>query len=181
MSATETFRPYTLAEHPDFTPEEVGRRFLKLIDSLKSFDELSSEHIRRVMQLPMANPPSDTDDGFLTMTLPESGWQYSFSYSIDAKFPRYTNAKFEFTNKKDDRADMGLVCGLDFNAYVAALKHMGFKEEHPTYDELGRLVDLFYSRGDVSIRILQERQADAPDEKLHHACVKIISVHRAGS
>ncbi|MFD0320406.1 hypothetical protein [Lysobacter gummosus] len=41
------YRPSTLAEHPELTPEEIGRRFLALIDSLKSFDELSGGAFKR--------------------------------------------------------------------------------------------------------------------------------------
>ncbi|HEX7801719.1 MAG TPA: hypothetical protein VF471_03045 [Pseudoxanthomonas sp.] len=198
------YRPHTLGEFAELTPEEVGRRFLNLIESLKSFDELSSDRVREVTQLPMVIPPSDTDDGFLTMSLPESGWQYSFSYSINAQYPRYTNAAIEFSNIKDDRADMAAVCGIDFNAYVSELKRMGFleREDMAQYDtvpplpvyidgdvngrvewsqaQFRRIPTYFFSRGNVIVSIRQQREADAPDAKLYHACVESIGISRAG-
>ncbi|MGO4262738.1 hypothetical protein AB4Y92_19340, partial [Lysobacter sp. TAB13] len=50
-------RPHTLEEFPELTPEEVGRRFLKLIDGLKSFDELSVERLQEVMRLRLTPSP----------------------------------------------------------------------------------------------------------------------------
>ena len=57
MSATDTFRPHTLAEYPELTPEEMGRLFLKLIDSLKSSNDLTLERLQAVMQLTMTSTP----------------------------------------------------------------------------------------------------------------------------
>ncbi|MBT2745784.1 MULTISPECIES: hypothetical protein [unclassified Lysobacter] len=175
------YQPSTLAEHPELTPEEIGRRFLKLADSLKSFDELSAERIDQVMQLPMVNTP-ETHGSFLTMSLPESGWQYSFSYSINPKYRELTNAKLEFHNEKEriDRGlleDMGPVCRLDYKAYDATLNDMGFKNETPTYDEIGRIVSLHYSRNNVHVQIAERREANSPESKLNHACVEFISIN----
>ncbi|MGO4263839.1 hypothetical protein AB4Y92_25050, partial [Lysobacter sp. TAB13] len=49
--------PHALEEFPELTPEEVGRRFLKLIDGLKSFDELSVERLQEVMRLRLTPSP----------------------------------------------------------------------------------------------------------------------------
>lgn len=126
------YQPSTLAEHPELTPDEIGRRFLKLIDSLKSFNELSTDRVRQVMRLPMVYA-SEEDGGFLAMTLPKFAWNYIFSYSVDPKYRRYTNAKFEFRHEKE-RVDVRLledispVCGMDFNAYEATRYERGIQE-----------------------------------------------------
>ncbi|MBT2748077.1 MULTISPECIES: hypothetical protein [unclassified Lysobacter] len=179
------YRPSTLAEHPELTPEEIGRRFLALIDSLKSFDELSGERVQKVMRLPLIRL-SEKDEGFLTMTLPDSAWRYSFGYGVDPKYRRYTNAVLEFINENERinsslLEDMEAVCGLDFNVYEAALTGMGFKRDDPgDYDELGRLLALQYLRNNVRVQIIPRREANAPDAKLNHACVSEISVHAFG-
>ena len=175
------YQPSTLAEHPELTPEEVGRRFLKLIDSLKSFDELSTDRVRQVMRLPMVYA-SEEDGGFLAMTLPKFAWNYIFSYSVDPKYRRYTNAKFEFRHEKERvdvrlLEDMSPVCSMDFNAYEAALTNAGFKNEHASYGELGQLLTLQYVRNDVRVQIMPRREANAPDSKLNRACVESISIH----
>jgi hypothetical protein len=179
------YRPGTLAEHPELTPEEIGRRFLALIDSLKSFDELSGERVQTVMRLPLTRP-SEKNEGFFSMLLPESNWQYVFSYTINEKHRSLRNAVFEFNNENEqtgDRAleDMEPVCGPDFNAYETALIGMGFKRDDPgDYDELGRLLALQYLRNNVRVQITPRREANTPDAKLNHACVKAISIHSFG-
>ncbi|MFD1299551.1 hypothetical protein ACFQ4Q_23270 [Lysobacter gummosus] len=175
------YRPSTLAEHPELTPEEIGRRFLALIDSLKSFDELSGGRVQEVMRLPLTRV-SEKDEGFLTMTLPGSAWRYSFSYGVNPKYRLLTNAVYEFHNENEqtgDRAleDMGPVCRLDFNAYEAALKGMSFTNEHASYGELGQLLALQYVRNDMRVQIIPRREANTPDTKLNHACVSSISIH----
>ncbi|ALN94085.1 hypothetical protein [Lysobacter gummosus] len=180
------YRPSTLTEHPELTPEEIGRRFLALIDSLKSFDELSGERVQKVMRLPLTRPPSEKDEGFFSILLPESNWRYVFSYTINEKHRSLRNAVFEFNNENEqtgDRAleDMEPVCGLDFNAYEAALIGMGFKRDDPgDYDELGRLLALQYLRNNVRVQIIPRREANTPDAKLNHACARAISIHAFG-
>jgi hypothetical protein len=175
------YQPSTLTEHPELTPEEIGRRFLKFIDSLKAFDELSGKRVDEVMRLPLTRL-SEKDEGFLTMTLSDSAWRYSFGYGINPKYRLLTNAVLEFHNEKE-RAnvqlveDMGPVCGLDFNSYETALTNMGFKNEHASYGELGQLLALQYVRNDVRVQIIPRREANTPDTKLSHACVSSISIH----
>jgi hypothetical protein len=178
---SRAYRPSTLEEHPELTPEEVGHRFLKLIDSLKSLDDISDERIQKTMRLPMVSTP-ETFGSFLTMSLPESGWQYSFSYRIDPKYRDSTNAKLEFHNEKEriDRSlveDMGPVCTFDFNAYEKSLHQIGFKSIDSTYDEIGRLIALHYMRDGIHVQIGERREANTPDGKLKHACVESISIN----
>lgn len=184
--ADDTYRPHTLDEFPELTPEEIGRRFLKLIDSLKSIDELSFERLQGAMQLRFTPTPA-THGGFFTMHLPESGWYYGLSY-YDVPGLDNKHAAYQFTNRpasqenNDDRADMAPVCGMDFYAYVAELKKMGYveREDLAQYDspmppaiydpktgkEVGfeerrffRLPGYTFSRGNVGVIIRERREA----------------------
>ena len=74
-----TYRPHTLDEYPDFTPAELGRRMLKLIDSLTSFDELSLARVQEVMRMPMHE--TDPNRYGFGMHLPASDWYCYISYS----------------------------------------------------------------------------------------------------
>ena len=202
MSATDTFRPYTLAEYPELTPEEMGRRFLKLIDDLKSFDELSLERLQEVMRLRLI-PLPESHGGSFTMHLPESSWYYGLSYYNNPQLSENKNATYHFINDKDRQgAEMTPVCGMDFNAYVSELKQFGFVEREdlaqydspmppPIYNAEGQQVGLaerrffrlpgyHFSRGDVGVVIRERREADMPDQKLHHACVESIRVGKGG-
>ncbi|MDS0832487.1 hypothetical protein [Xanthomonas citri] len=198
----DAYRPHTLDEFPELTPEEIGRRFLKLIDSLKTSSDLTLEHIQEVMRLRLT-PTPETHGCFFTIHLPESGWYYGVSYYDNPAMHR-KNASYSFINEARDQVrekglpDMAPVCGLDFNAYVMELKQMGFveREDFAQYDSpmppaiydpktgketfqerrFFRLPGYYFSRGDFSVLIRERREADAPDDKLHHACVEFISV-----
>jgi hypothetical protein len=175
------YRPSTLAEHPELTPEEIGRRLLRLIDSLKSFDELSDDRVRQMMRLPFVDA-TDEHGGFFAITLPTPNWLYGFIYSVNPKYRELTSAKLYFSSENERinsslTEDMESVCGLDFNDYETALNGMGFKREHASYDELGRLGALQYVRGGVRVQIIPRREANTPDTKLNHACVRSISIH----
>ena len=201
MNATDSFRPYTLAEYPELTPEEMGRRFLKLIDELKSFDDLSFERLQETMQLRLI-PSPETHGGFFTMHLPESSWYYGVSFYNDPQLFKNKNVTYQFINTKDRQgADMAPVCGMDFNAYVKELKKMGFveREDLAQYDspmppsiydpvtgqEVGfeerrffRLPGYSFTRGNVGVLVVERQEANAPDTKLQRFCVQSISVGR---
>ena len=194
-----TYRPHTLDEHPDFTPEELGRRMLKLIDSLTSFDELSLARVQEVMRLPLHEMPSGTSHAF-GMHLPASDWYYVFDYDDNPRDPDYKGVTYRFNNKKES-VDMGPVCAMDYGVYVTALQRMGFQEREDLaqYDALHpwrhnertgqleeapsqfrRLPVYFFSRNNVVVQIMRRREADVPNEKLRHACVESVTAMRFG-
>lgn len=175
-SSSEAFRPHDLAEYPEITPEEMGRRFLDLAGSLESFDDLTEERVREVTRLPLQFSPGAGGPA-LNMHLPESGWYYGVWY-YENPASDIKSASLEFSNKEDERADMEPVCGMDFDAYEAALERMGFAPQGPLVDEIGRLISLQYARNDVLVVIVERRESDEPDDKLHHACVESISIVR---
>ena len=64
-ATTNTIAPSkhsSLAEYPEVTPEELGRRFLKLLDSINSVEELSLDYVRNIMQVPLQLTPSRSYD-----------------------------------------------------------------------------------------------------------------------
>jgi hypothetical protein len=125
----DTFNPSTLDDYPDLTPEEMGNRFLKLLSSIDSVDELSWDYVHKIMRLPVKGKASHSYD--FGMYLPESGWSYIFSYDeapIDdaPKQEQYKTISFEFNNPDSPGIDTAPICGKNFDAYVTELKKMGF-------------------------------------------------------
>lgn len=206
MSATDTSRPHTLIEYPELTPEELGKRFLKLIDSLKSSEDLTTERIQDVMRLNLTKTP-ETHSAFFNMHLPDSGWYYNVLYYDNPRSPSRKNASYNFINRPNEQghhdlaADMAPVCGMDFNAYVTELKEMGFveREELAEYDSpmpptnadgtmgerrVFRRPGYFFSRGNISVMIRERSEAllsehpetESADRKMNHICVESISV-----
>lgn len=216
--AADAYRPHTLEEFPELTPEEIGRRFLKLIDSLKTSDDLTLEHMQEVMRLRLTPTPG-APSAFFNMILPESGWYYNVVYYDDPRSHR-KNASYNFLNDTHDQMrdgvqvkgypDMTPVCGLDFNAYVSALKQMGFveREDMAQYDSpmssaiydpktgketfqerrFFRLPGYYFSRGNTIVMLRERREAlfskhpetDPPDDQSNHICVEAISVGVGG-
>ena len=205
-STAETYRPPTLADHPDLTPEEMGRRFLKLIDSLKTIDDLSQPRLEKAIQIALLPSPEGSGGG-VSMHLPESGWYYGVSYYDDSHFPLNKSATYSLINRpadqnhNDHHADMGPVCGMDFDAYVAELLRMGFvnREDMATYDTFParalhpdpktgepvmdgprsfRRPSWYFTRPGLLVRVDARAEAAEPDAKRNHACVERISVRR---
>lgn len=203
-STAETHRVPTLADYPDLTPEEMGRRFLKLIDSLKSIDDLALVNVQQIMQMNLISWPDGKGAG-LNMHLPESDWHYGISYFNGSGIARNQSIAYSlFKQSKNqnprDLIDMSPICAMDYNDYVMELKRIGFveREEFAQYDtpqppiiadpETGktirdtprswRLPVYFFTRPGLLVQIHERREANEPDPKRRHACVERISVRR---
>ncbi|HCV97611.1 MAG TPA: hypothetical protein DGV23_12785, partial [Stenotrophomonas sp.] len=59
------------------SPEDVGRRFLRMVDSLTSFDALSESRILENMRLPITHSDPKIG-GYMSAQIPDSSWRYSF-------------------------------------------------------------------------------------------------------
>ena len=171
----QPYRPHTLEEFPQFTPQEMGQRVLVLIDSLKSVDELSLEHIQKVTGFPMGLlPQKGVYSHIFNIYLSNSGWYYGLYYDDKSK-----SADFHFANPSGDDdiyhlPSMTPVC-LDYDAYVAALGRMGFEKKLDDYNDRGWLIQTNYKRNDVGVTVRERREADQPDAKRRHACLRYIS------
>ena len=176
MTSTESYKPQLASDYPEITPEEMGRRFLKLVDGLKTIDDLTVERIIDQAKLPMKYAPLGMVYSF-TIPEPMSGWYYGLDFYQDPGSGRKT-ARVEFANPRDSEADKGPVCGMDFDGYVSALKRMGFRMS-PSYDSHGNLLEYHFYRGKINVMLLHGEQAREPEEKRRHFCVESISVHGA--
>ena len=199
VTTAEAYRPPTLADRPDLTPDEMGRRFLKMVNNLNSVDDLSPDHINVAMGIEMVSIP-ENNHYFFTIHDHESDWYYGLIYHENPN--RQTNkiVEFRFTNE-DRKADMGPVCGMDFDAYVAELLRMGFvnREDMATYDTFParalhpdpktgepvmdgprsvRRPSWYFTRPGLLVRVDARAEAVEPDAKRNHACVEHISVRR---
>ncbi|MBN7137636.1 hypothetical protein A7A76_23335 [Lysobacter enzymogenes] len=176
MFSSETFKPSSASDYPDITPKEIGQRFLKLVDGLRSIDELSPERVAEATRLPMRYAPAGKLHSF-TIHEPKTGWYYALDYYKSPGLG-WKTASLEFRNPGTPDADMAPVCGMDFEAYAAVLKSMGFTMAD-TRDEFGRIVEYRFYRGAIRISVLPRYEAQSSEEKLGHPCVESISVHGA--
>src|SRR5690606_26903532 len=70
---------HTATENPTLTAEEIGRRFLALIEGLESRDQLSLERIRHVMGIAIPHEPGALLAGVGSHDL-GGGWRYVLNY-----------------------------------------------------------------------------------------------------
>lgn len=186
MNQQPTARPpagqITIHDYPELTPDEVGRRFLKLVGSLGTGKNLQTDDVAAETKLPLTHIP-DLQEYRFRMYLPDSGWFYHFAYFDNPK-PALRSVRYSFANIDDISAvkmlDMTPVCGLDLGYYRAALLKMGFIEGPPHYDvfeeKRGRLLGYQFSRGATLVSIRPQREGNSSDIKISHECVNEISV-----
>ncbi|KRG71073.1 hypothetical protein ABB29_04435 [Pseudoxanthomonas dokdonensis] len=133
---------------PQLSAEQVGKRFLKLIEGLESRDDLSLERIRDVMGLSLRNYESRSDDFYAYSQLLEDDWYFSVDYlepspssmrGVGLSFGKPFPAEFE------PNPMPASLCVLDFEYYHNALKAMGLYAE-PVCDEIGRLRSWEYTK-----------------------------------
>ncbi|MBN8499543.1 MAG: hypothetical protein J0M19_00100 [Sphingomonadales bacterium] len=157
------------ADAPSTSAEAVGRKFLAMIASLKSPDDLSEEVVERAMGVPLEPGPGGP---FASRPLVDD-WVYVIVF-VEQSPGRRKGAILEFINKSDRGADLSAVCELGFADYRDALIGMGFSEA-PLTDELGRINHVSYHKGDLAIGITPELRVDT-DGKAKPTCVRRIGL-----
>jgi hypothetical protein len=159
----------TTATNPTLTAEDVGKRFLKLIGTLRSPDDLDEALVKQIMGLTLK--PSAM--GSLINQPLTGDWVYVL-YLVPESPGRKKGVILEFINKADRGADMSPVCGLNFEGYHNALKEMGYQEQMQ-YDEIGRLTHIVYRKDDFLIGLTPELKSFS-DGKAYPTCVQRIGL-----
>lgn len=157
------------ADTPSTSAEAVGRKFLAMIASLASPDDLSEEVVERALGVPLEPGPAGP---FASRPLVDD-WVYVIVF-VQQSPGRRKGAILEFINRTDRGADLSAVCGLGFADYREALIGMGFSEA-PQTDELGRVNHVAYRKGELLIGITPELRIDT-DGKAKPTCVKRIAL-----
>ncbi|WP_374012668.1 hypothetical protein [Pseudoxanthomonas koreensis] len=136
------------------TAAEMGRRFLKLIGSIKSRDELTPELIRQVTGIALDEvKPGELITGVGSGDL-GGGWRYMFSF-VPESVSRRPGVSVHFQHQEDRWADMSAICELDFDDYHDALKAMGF-DDTPIHGEIGELREWRYYKSDFVISVVPQ-------------------------
>lgn len=147
MAPSDTFRPSSLSEHPDLTPEEVGRRFLRLLDDLESTEALTAEAVASKTGLPLKYAPLGKVHAFI-VNLPNSPWYYGVTYN-DRK--QRKAVELEYTHEGDALPAGAPLCGLELDTVAAELKAEGFVLRIDV-DEIGQPLEYIFRRARLSVR-----------------------------
>lgn len=155
-------------DNPTLSAEEIGKRFLRLIEGLESRSDLSLERIREVTGVTLTMEPGTLGAGYWSHDL-GGGWRYALTYY--AKSPSLLEGVgLSFEHRENNFSDMTPVCDLDFEYYHNALKAMGYRGV-PIHGEIGQLEFWRYYKGDITLSILPQNVVTGEAGRL---CVKSI-------
>lgn len=160
--------PVAPTDNPTLTAEEVGTRFLKLIEGLESRSDLTPERVQQTMGISLEARPDTLGTVIWSEDLGD-GWRYAFDY-IPASPSLLQGVGLSFENEEDGYSDMTVICGLGFDDYHSALKAMGFRDT-PIHGEIGQLQSWRYDKNDITISIIPQNVVAGVSGRL---CVKSI-------
>lgn len=153
------------------TAEDIGRRILKLIDSIRSAQDLAPEHIERETGIHVEFSADDPNVYGFGGDLNQD-WAYNLISSSEKIGAKPTSLHFSFDDRSAGRdADPASICGMDFDDYRRAMTSAGF-ESKPMYGYRG-LDSWYFSRDDVGILAYTHGNAN-PDEG--KACISRIII-----
>lgn len=140
-----------IATDAPITAEDIGRRVLKLIDSLHSAQDIAPEHIERITGIHVEINEDDPSIYGFGGKLTED-WSYSLVSSPDRLGEKPTSLRFSFDDTDRERAgpvDSAPICDIRFDDYTKALVSAGFTAKPmPTFPGSD---SWYFSRGDIGV------------------------------
>lgn len=152
--------------------EDIGRRVLKLIDSIRGPEQIAPAHIEHVTGHKVETNPDDPNEyGFGGRI--DDQWSYNLVSLTEANGTRPRRLMFSFEDQSRGLADMGPVCALDVDDYSASLQAAGFsmRESRGRHE---RLDYLEFTREGVTVQIHPRGENDANPT---HLCVSQLIVN----
>ena len=159
--------PVAPSDNPTLTAEEVGKRFLKLIEGLESRSDLSLDRIRKVTGIALFRV--EGGQRYAHSEALGGGWYYSL-WHVPASPSLKQGVALDFGKAGESFADMSAVCALDFDHYHAALKAMGYRDM-PIHGEIGQLQSWRYYKNDITLSIIPQNVIAGESGRL---CVRSI-------
>lgn len=149
------------------TAEEIGERFLKLIEGLGAREDLSLERVEETTGLSLLQVSGTNYYGY-GQKLTE-GWFYAFWFYPEEHGGR-RGIRLDFEHQEDRFSNMTAVCGLDFDHYHSVLKVMGYRDV-PVYGEIGQLESWRYYKDKIMLSVIPQNVTAGGAGRL---CVKSI-------
>lgn len=152
---------------PTLSAEDIGRRVIKLVQNLRTLDDISPANLERQMGIKVEfNKYSPPKYGFSGPI--EGNWVYEVEAIPDKdnqQIPRHLD--FSISDRSPDgKADLTPVCTLSFNDYRDAFVAAGYSVKRIV---IGHNNDPWrFTRGDVTVTAWMLRYADPEKTR---ACV----------
>lgn len=162
--------PGPAADLPALSAEEIGKRFLKLIEGLESRSDLNVDRVRTTLGLKL--PTASWDEyHFISEGPLGSDWSYVVGF-LEETPSNLKSVYLDFRNAKARFADMTPVCDLDFESYHSAFVAMGFRAVE-IRGEIGQLENWRYYKNDFAMQIVPQNVVPGEAGRL---CANSISM-----
>jgi hypothetical protein len=161
----------SLTQMHSLSAEEISLRMLKLIDRIKTHQDINAEHINSVIGVRLV-PNADQAKYLSFAQILNAQWWYGFTLNSD---PKDTKLVFNFNTTAGVAEDVAAtaICVIDFDHYVSALKTMGF-EGNITYGEHGRILNWSFYRDGINVQMSYRGESN---ENVDHKCVSSIVIN----
>jgi hypothetical protein len=151
--------------------EDIGRRVLKLVENVRGPDDIAPARIEQLTGIPVQFNPDDANEYGFGGQLTDA-WAYNL-VSLPETGRKPSRILFSFDDESRDNADMGPICGLDFDDYAASLAAAGFRAR-PERGPHDRVLFWEFSRDAVHVQIYVRGEND---DKAEHACVSKLIIN----
>ena len=156
---------------PTHTAEALLERLLTLVRDSRGILDFTAARVRRAFEVEFVS-----DEGRLGFgeRLDRDWWS---SIELDPTHPY--GARVEFSFRPDQAGTYPPftgICQIDFDRFAAELQKMGFSRE--TYRaEHNRVIHDLFQREGLTVTVYTRGEADAPPEKITHACVQMVLIN----
>jgi hypothetical protein len=151
------------------TAEDIGRRVLKLIDSIRSAQDLSPENIEEVVGIHIERNDEDPNIYGFGGNLSDD-WTYSLVSTPDKIGQKPTSIRFALSPTSTDASKPD--CKMSFDDYVQALVASGFSAKPmPTFPGSDAL---YLNRGEVGVIAYSDKQSSGQTEQNTVCLSKLI-------
>lgn len=169
--STDTYRISSPTEHPELTPEELGRRTMKLLDGLKSMDELTADQVSVRTGVPLKYAPKGKVYAF-TVQVPASPWYYGVNYREGEEGKLF---ELEYAYAGDAQPKGAPLCALSADEVVNKLKGDGYSL-WIDIDELGRALAYYLERPPLKVRVVPGASVPNSETGTSRICVAQLMI-----
>lgn len=156
----------------NLTAEEIGKRFLKLIEQLDSRNDLSVDGTQGVLGVTLnhVKVPNENLAYYAYGQKLDSEWSFSIQYN-PASPGLKEGIGLSFSHSEGGDGTVQATCPVNFDSYHNALKEIGYRDV-PIHGEIGELRSWRYYKGDITLSIIPQNVVAGNPGRL---CVKSIS------
>lgn len=156
------------AGNPHLSVEEVGKRFLRLLDSIHTRDDITKERVEEVMGLRLSLSVDGTFYG--AEQNEKDGWLWTVNFYPEGIANPKKGVGLRFINREERVANMMAICAMNFERYDKYLTEAGFVRSE-NIGEIGEIVNFYYGRSEILLSLVPQNKFPGEESEL---CVQSL-------